>query len=139
MGVDKNSSPKRELGICPKFTTKDSQTSLPKSRSHNEPTNPRTKPQTIPKRKRNSKSKGLSNSALDQADHPQALGGPSERPRRTVREAAADRLRGLGGLSSGLRRTVRKSTPNLQYCTLNNGLSAMGPRTVRPLTGRLTL
>jgi hypothetical protein len=26
MGADTNSSPKRELGLCPKFTTKDSHT-----------------------------------------------------------------------------------------------------------------
>jgi hypothetical protein len=49
MGADKNSSPKRELGLYPKFTTKDSHTSLPRSHSHNGPTNPRNKPQTIPK------------------------------------------------------------------------------------------
>jgi hypothetical protein len=93
MGDDKKSSPKRELSLCPKFTTKDSHTSLPRSRSHNRPTNPRNKPQTIPKRKQNSKSKGLSSSALDQADRPQAPGGPSVRPRRTIRGAAADRLK----------------------------------------------
>jgi hypothetical protein len=85
MGAYKNSSPKRELGLCPKFTTEDSHTSLPRSRSHNGPTNPRSKPQTIPKRKRNSKSEGLSSSALDQADCPQAPGEPSARPGRTVR------------------------------------------------------
>jgi hypothetical protein len=91
MGADKNSSAKRELDLCPKFTTKDSHTSFPRSHSHNKPTNPRNKPQTIMKRKRNSKSKGLSNSALHQADHPQAPGGPSAWSRRTVRGAAADR------------------------------------------------
>jgi hypothetical protein len=91
MGADKNSSPKRELGLCPKFTTKDSHMSLPRLRSHNGPTNPRNKPQTIPKRKRNSKSKELSSSALDQADHLQAPG---------------DRPQGLVGLSAGLRWTV---------------------------------
>jgi hypothetical protein len=63
MGADKNSSPKRELDLCPKFTTKDSHMSLPRSRSHNRPTNPRNKPQTIPKRKNDSRSKGLSNPA----------------------------------------------------------------------------
>jgi hypothetical protein len=68
----------------PKFTTKDSHMNLLKSRSHGGPTNPRSKPQMIPKRKRNSKSKGLSSLALDQADRPQALGGPSARPVRTV-------------------------------------------------------
>jgi hypothetical protein len=91
MGADKNSSPKRELGLCPKFTTKDSYTSLPRSRSHSGPTNPRSKRQTIPKRKQNSKSEGLSSSALDQVDCPQAPGGPSARPWLTVRMAATDR------------------------------------------------
>jgi hypothetical protein len=86
----------------------------------------------IPKRKQNSKSKGVSNSALDQADCPQAPGGPSARPGRTVRGHRVNRPRGLGGLSAWLRRTVRKQPPNLQYCTLNNGPSAMGLRTVRP-------
>jgi hypothetical protein len=116
MGVDKNSSPRRELGLCPKFTTKDPHTSLPKSRSHNGPTNLRSKPQTIPKRKRNSR-KELSRSALDQADRPQAPGGPSVRSRWTVRRHWADRPERLGGLSAWLRRTVRKIPPNLQYCT----------------------
>jgi hypothetical protein len=62
----------------------------------------------IAKRKRNSKSKGLSNSALDQADCPQAPGGPSARPGRTVRGHRANRPRGLGGMSAWLRRTVQK-------------------------------
>jgi hypothetical protein len=92
MRADKNSSPKRELSLFPKITTKDSHTSLPRSCSHNGPTNPRNKPQTIPKRKRNSRSKGLSNSALDQVDRLQAPSGPPARPRRIVRGAAADRL-----------------------------------------------
>jgi hypothetical protein len=60
MGADKNSSPKRELGLYPKFTTTDSHTSLPRSRSHNGRTNPRNKLQTIPKRKHEARSKGLS-------------------------------------------------------------------------------
>jgi hypothetical protein len=99
MGADKNSSPKRELGICPKFTTKDSHTSLSKSCSHNGPTNPRSTPQTIPKRKQNSRSKGLSNSALHQADRPQALGGPSASTERTIHVACVNYLRGCGGSS----------------------------------------
>jgi hypothetical protein len=108
MGADKNSSPKRELGLCPKFTTKDPHMSLPKSRSHDGPTNPRRKPQTIPKPKRNSKNKGLSSSALDEADCPKPPGGPSARSRRTVRRHQADRPWGLGGLSTWLWRAVRK-------------------------------
>jgi hypothetical protein len=30
MGADKNSSPNRELGLCPEFTTKDSHTGFPR-------------------------------------------------------------------------------------------------------------
>jgi hypothetical protein len=41
----------RDNYLGPKFTSKDLHTSLPRSRSHNGPTNPRSKPQTIPKRK----------------------------------------------------------------------------------------
>jgi hypothetical protein len=124
LGVDKNSSPKRELDLCPKFTTKDSHTSLPRSRSHNGPTNPRNKPQTIPKRKRNSRSKGLSNSALHQADRLQAPDGPSAWLRRTIHGTATD---------------CPKIAPNLQYRTLKNRLSVLcsrivrAARTVRPL------
>jgi hypothetical protein len=75
---------------------------LPRSRSPSGPTNPRNKPQTIPKLKRNSRSEGVSNSAQAQADGP----------------------RGGGGRSARSRRTVRKSQQNLQYCTLKNGWSA---------------
>jgi hypothetical protein len=91
MGVDKNSSPMREPGLCPNFTTKDSHTSLPRSRSHNGPTNPRNKPQTIPKRKHNSRSK-LSNPVLCQADGPRAWGGRSADTGRTVCYPRADNL-----------------------------------------------
>jgi hypothetical protein len=90
MGADKNSSPKRELDLCPKFTTKDSHTSLPRSRSHNGPTNPRSKPQTIPKRKRNSRSKGRSNSAQHQTDSLRGWGGRSSDTGWTVRDPRAD-------------------------------------------------
>jgi hypothetical protein len=91
MGADKNSSPKRELGLCPKPTTKDSQTSLPRSRSHNGPTNPRNKSQTNPTRKHNSKSKGLRQSGKHQADHPRCPGRLSARRARTVREESTNR------------------------------------------------
>jgi hypothetical protein len=138
MGANKNYSPKRELSLSPKFTTKDSHTSLPKSRSHSGPTNPRSKPQTISKRKRNSRSKGLSTSALDQPDCPQALGRPSASSGRTVRKAWADRPRPPSGLSARVRRTVRKTIPDHQCCTLNNGLSEMGLRIVRTVTDRPT-
>jgi hypothetical protein len=92
MGADKNSSPKRELGLYPKFTATDSHTSLPRSRSHNGFTNPRNKPQTIPKRKHEARSKGLSCPAGALADTSRPWGGRSAvtvrmvcDPRRTVR------------------------------------------------------
>jgi hypothetical protein len=109
MRANKNSSQKRELGVCPKFTAKDSHTGLPRSRSHNGPTNLMDKPQTIPKRKRNSRSKGLSSTAKPQADCPRPPGGPY----------------------AWVRRTVQKTLPNHQYSTLNNGPSVLYPRTVR--------
>jgi hypothetical protein len=108
MGADKNSSPKRELGLCPKFTTKESHTSLPRSSSHNEPTNPRNKPQTIPKRKHDSRSKGLSSSARHQAE--------SAVTWQTVR---------------GSRTDSSKNKPTLQQRTSNNEQFAPYPRTVR--------
>jgi hypothetical protein len=89
MGADKNSSPKRELGLCHKFTTKDSNTSFPRSHSHNGPTNPRKKLQTIPKRKRNSRSKRLGNSTQHQADGPRGWGGRSADTGWTVRDPRA--------------------------------------------------
>jgi hypothetical protein len=81
MRADKNSSPKRELGLYPKFTATD---------SHNGPTNPRNKPQMIPKRKHEARSKGLSCPAGALADSPRPWGERSAVtvwtvPRRTVR------------------------------------------------------
>jgi hypothetical protein len=85
MRADKNSSPKKEPGLYPEFTTKDSHTSLPRSRSHSGPTNPRNKPQTIPKRKHDSKSKGLSYPRTNPRN-------PRNKPWRTVRYPRADGL-----------------------------------------------
>jgi hypothetical protein len=117
MGADKNSSPKRELGLCPKFTTKDSHAILPGSRSHNGPTNPRNKLQ------KQSQSGSTNQEAKDLA----AL----RDTRRTVRGDRADSLRGTGGRSAGHGWTVRKRKSTLQWRTLNNGQSAPYPRTVR--------
>jgi hypothetical protein len=72
------------------MTTKDSHTSLLRSRSHNRPTNRRNKPQLKATRKRNSRSKGLRQSAVPGADGPRCPGGQSARSRQTVREVAAD-------------------------------------------------
>jgi hypothetical protein len=90
MGADKNSSPKRELGLCPKFTTKDSHTSLSRSRSHNVPTNPRNRPQLNPTQKHNSKSKGHRQSGKYQADCPECPRGLFARRARTIREEGTD-------------------------------------------------
>jgi hypothetical protein len=92
MGADKNSSPKRELDLYPKFTTKDSHMSLPRSRSHYEPTNPRNKPQTIRSGSTNQEAKDLA--ILHSAG-------------QTVREPGADSPRTLGGRSATHGRTVR--------------------------------
>jgi hypothetical protein len=96
--------------------TKDSHTSLPRSCSHNGPTNPTNKPQLKATRKRNSRSKGLRKFAQPGADRPCGGGGLSAR---------------LGGLSANTGRTVQKSNPNLQYCTTNIRQSAPYLRTVR--------
>jgi hypothetical protein len=90
MGADKKSSPKRELGLYPIFTTKDSHTSLPRSCSHYRPTNPRNKPQMIPKRKHEPRSKGLSSPANTLADSPRPWGGRSAVTGRTVRYPRED-------------------------------------------------
>jgi hypothetical protein len=84
MGADKNSSPKRELSLYPKFTTKNSYMSLPRSRSLYGCTNPRNKPQMIPKRKHEARSKGLSCPAATRADCPWSPGGMSTVTTRTV-------------------------------------------------------
>jgi hypothetical protein len=90
MGADKNSSPKIEPGLYPEFTTKDSHMTLPRSRSHSGPTNPRNKPQMIPKRKHDSRSKGLSYPATTLADSPRHRDGRSAVTGRTVRYPRTD-------------------------------------------------
>jgi hypothetical protein len=77
------------LSFCPvldspKSTTKDSHTRMPRSCSHNGPTNPRNKCQTNPTWKHNSKSKGLRQSGKHLANYLQCLGGLSARRARTV-------------------------------------------------------
>jgi hypothetical protein len=91
MGADKKFFPLVEFGLYPKFTITDSHTSLPRSRSHNGPANPRNKPQLNPTRKHNSKSKGLRQSGKHQADCPQCPSELSARRARTVREEGTDR------------------------------------------------
>jgi hypothetical protein len=109
MGADKNSSPKRELGLYSKFTTTDSHASLPRSHSHNGPTNPRNKPQTIPKRKHEVRSKGLGCPAAALTDSPRPWGGRSATH---------------GGLSV-------KHEQNDPTGTSTRGRSVLRPRTVR--------
>jgi hypothetical protein len=77
MGADKNSYRMMNLAYAPKFTTKNSHTSLPRLCSHNRPTNPRNKSQTNPKQKRNSRSKRLSLAAWLRADCLHGTGRPS--------------------------------------------------------------
>jgi hypothetical protein len=126
MGADKNSSPKRELGLYPKFTTKDSRTSFPRSCSHYGPTNPTNKPQTTPKQKHESRSKGLS--ILRSAGRwPASLG-------RTVRGHWADGPLPMGGWSVNCNRTPRRALqhtdgPNLVHRrSASNWCRADGPR-----------
>jgi hypothetical protein len=134
MGADKNSSPKRELSLYPKFTTKNSHMSLPRSCSHYGPTNPGNKPQTIPKRKHESRSKRLSNPAQCQADGPRAWGGQSADTGRMVREPGADSPRTLGRRSVNCNITTRHALqhadgPYLVHGqTASNWCRADGPR-----------
>jgi hypothetical protein len=90
-------------------------TSLPRSRSHNGPTNPRNKPQTIPKWKHNSRSKGLSCPAKPLADSPRGYGGPSA---------------SCGGLSKKRSRTS-STTPSIMDRLCWPRGPSVPPRTVR--------
>jgi hypothetical protein len=99
MRAHKNSSPKNRTQLYPKYTTNDSHTSLPRSRSHNGPTNPKNKPQHIPERKHNSRDEGLSKICQLGTDCPckdlgpsVSYGGPSVKRGQTVREARMDCL-----------------------------------------------
>jgi hypothetical protein len=92
MGADKNYSPKREPDLCPKFTTKDSHTNLPRSRSHKDLPNLGTNP-------KQSRSGSTTQEANDLATLRSA--------RRTVRKPGADGPRTLGGRSATHSRTVR--------------------------------
>jgi hypothetical protein len=139
MGADKISSPKRELGICPKFRTKDSHMSLPRSCSHTGPTNHRNKPQTIPKRKHDSRSKVISCPAKALADGPGGRGGQSARTGRTVRDPRVD-----GPLKATEQSAAHPETR--MVCTLRglsegnschaDGLRPLGGRSAKPLPAR---
>jgi hypothetical protein len=96
MGPDKNYSPKRELSLCPKFTTKNLHTSLPRSRSHDGPP-------TLGTNSKQSQSESETQGAKDLAT--------LRNTRKTVRKHLVDRPCGLGGLSAGPRRTIRKIVP----------------------------
>jgi hypothetical protein len=85
MGADKNSSPKRELGLCPKSTTKDSHTSLSRSVVTMDLPTVGTNP-------KQSQSESETQGAKDLAT--------LRNPRRTVRDLRADRPRGYGGPSA---------------------------------------
>jgi hypothetical protein len=140
MGADKNFSPKRELTVYPKFTTKDSHTSFPRSRSHTRPTNPRNKPLMIPKRKHDTRSKGLSCPAKTLADGPRGRGGRSARIGRMVRNPRAEGPLNATGppAAHSEKRTVRTIHADCPRATRAartvRGLWADGPahtRTVR--------
>jgi hypothetical protein len=90
---------------------------LPRSHSHNVPTNPRNKPKLKETQKRNSRSKELRQPAV---------------PRQTVHGALADGTQGVGGRSARSRQTVRNCYLNNQYCTLKYRQSVANPRTVWP-------
>jgi hypothetical protein len=112
MRAYKNSSPTRELGLYPKFTTTDSHMSLPRSCSHNGPTNPRNKPQTIPKRKHEARSKGLA---------------VLQEPWRTVRGPGVDGLRSPCGRSLTHGELSIKHEQNDPTGTSTRGRSAKHP------------
>jgi hypothetical protein len=96
MAADKNSSPNRELGLCPKFTTKDSHTSLSSSRSHNGPTNPRNNPKQSRSESTNQEAKDLT---------------VLQYTRRTVRGLRADPPRGYGRPFAGCGGLSKKWSP----------------------------
>jgi hypothetical protein len=131
MRANKNNAPKRELGICPKFTTKNLHTSLSRSRCNNGPTNPRNKPQMIPKRKRNSRSKGLSSTAKPHANCPRPPGGPSARygglsEKRSRASSTAPSITGHLRWARGPSappRTVRHSSTDLPRTSCNENPS----------------
>jgi hypothetical protein len=110
----------------------DSHTSLPRSRSHNGPTNPRNKPQLNPTRQRNSKSKRLRQSGKHQADRPQCPGGLSARRAWTVRKEGTDHPKMLPEppVLHREKRTVRDGPAD---CPPRHGLSDTLVRTVRKL------
>jgi hypothetical protein len=107
--------------------------SLPRSRSHIGPTNPMNKPQTIPKWKHDSRSKGLSCPAKALMDGPRARGGWYERTRRTARDTRADLpLNSIGPLAAHPKtRTVRMLHADCLRATRTartvRGLCADGP------------
>jgi hypothetical protein len=89
---------------------------LPRSHSHNRPTNPRNKPKLKATQKRNSRTKDLGNL--------HSLG-------QTIRVEAADCPQGLSGPSASTGQTVRKCHLNDQYCTSKNETFVPYSRTVR--------
>jgi hypothetical protein len=94
MGADKNSSPKRELGLCHKFTTKDS------TRVCQGPVVTADLP-TLGANPKRSQIKSVTQRAKD-------LAAPHW-TRCTICKHRADRPRGLGGLSADTGRTVREA------------------------------
>jgi hypothetical protein len=122
MGADKNSSSKSQTRLSPKFTTKDSHTSLPRSCSYNEPTNPRNTSQHTPKRKHNSRDK--------RQPICRAPGGQSARSGRTVHKSSVDCPRGRYRRSILSNRTTRTSPGNTDGPSWVCERSDLGERSV---------
>jgi hypothetical protein len=130
MGADKNSSRERTQPI-PQIHNQGFPHEFAKVSSHSGPTNPRNKLQTISKRKHNSRSKGLSNTAQCQADGPRAWGGRSADTGRTIRYPWAD-----GPLIATERLNAHPETRTVHKQLVLRGQSAIPRRTVWPARGR---
>jgi hypothetical protein len=111
--------------------------SLPRSRSHNVPTNPRNKPQTIPKQKQNSRSKGLSNSVQAQVNGLRWPGGLSPWGRWTVRGGRSEKANRTSGSTPwktyGLHLVLGRSASN--SCRAD-GPRRLGGRSAKPLPAK---
>jgi hypothetical protein len=116
MGVDKNSSQKIKLDLYPKFTTKDSHTSLPRS----------VVTADLPTLVTNPK-RSQSGSTTQEAKDLAVL----RKPWRTVREDRADSPRPSGGRSVKRNRTTSSAPRNSDGPYPTRGRSAAIGRTVR--------
>jgi hypothetical protein len=155
MGANKNSFPKGELVLYPKFTTKDFHMCFPRSRSHTRSTNPRNKPQTIPRESTTQEAKDLAilpkpcqTAHVARADGLRGKGGRPARTGRTVCDPRANGLRPSGGRSVKRNRTISSATRNSDSLYPTRGLSEgnsscvdgpqpLGGRSAKPLPARI--